>query len=182
MNFTDLSFLLIPEVAMEADDITKQVNQIMGGKNAPAETKTDDQREEDLTQTDGIFNDINKDDAENDPVDTPQNDDPSTTQGNNPNDSAADQGDNPDDAMDPNNPDEGMDDQNMDQDPMTDDQQTPEDEGMSEENKSIFDLYVRTILSSINASDITSSNNNEVTKEEDFYNESKNKKKTKKFV
>ena len=60
MNFTDLSFLLIPEVAMEADDITKQVNQIMGGKNAPAETKTDDQREEDLTQTDGIFNDINK--------------------------------------------------------------------------------------------------------------------------
>ena len=55
MNFTDLSFLLIPEVAMEADDITKQVNQIMGGKNAPAETKTDDQREEDLTQTDGIF-------------------------------------------------------------------------------------------------------------------------------
>ena len=40
--------------------------------------------------------------------------------------------------MDPNNPDEGMDDQNMDQDPMVDDQQTPEDEGMSEENKSIF--------------------------------------------
>lgn len=138
MNFTDLSFLLIPEVAMEADDITKQVNQIMGGKNAPAETKTDDQREEDLTQTDGIFNDINKDDAENDPVDTPQNDDPNTTQNNNPNDPAADQGDNPDDAMDPNNPDEGMDDQNIDQDPMTGDQQTPEDEGMSEENKSIF--------------------------------------------
>ena len=143
MNFTDLSFLLIPEVAMEADDITKQVNQIMGGKNAPAETKTDDQREEDLTQTDGIFNDINKDDAENDPVDTPQNDDPDTTQDNNPNDSATDQGDNPDDAMDPNNPDEGMDDQNMDdqnmdQDPMAGDQQTPEDEGMSEENKSIF--------------------------------------------
>ena len=138
MNFTDLSFLLIPEVAMEADDITKQVNQIMGGKNAPAETKTDDQREEDLTQTDQIFNDINKDDSENDPVDTPQNDDPNTTQANNPNDPAADQGDNPDDAMDPNNPDEGMDDQNMDQDPMAGDQQTPEDEGMSEENKSIF--------------------------------------------
>ena len=138
MNFTDLSFLLIPEVAMEADDITKQVNQIMGGKNAPAETKTDDQREEDLTQTDGIFNDINKDDAENDPVDTPQNDNPDTTQDNNPNDSATDQGDNPDDAMDPNNPDEGMDDQNMDQDTMAGDQQTPEDEGMSEENKSIF--------------------------------------------
>ena len=129
MNFTDLSFLLIPEVAMEADDITKQVNQIMGGKNAPAETKTDDQREEDLTQTDQIFNDINKDDSENDPVDTPQNDDPDTTQDNTPNDPTADQGDNPD---------EGMDDQNMDQDPMADDQQTPEDEGMSEENKSIF--------------------------------------------
>ena len=45
MNFTDLSFLLIPEVAMEADDITKQVNQIMGGKDAPAETKTNDQSE-----------------------------------------------------------------------------------------------------------------------------------------
>ena len=51
---------------------------------------------------------------------------------------STDQGDNPDDAMDPNNPDGGMDDQTMDQDPMSDDQQTPEDEGMSEENKSIF--------------------------------------------
>ena len=138
MNFTDLSFLLIPEVAMEADDITKQVNQIMGGKNAPAETKTDDQREEDLTQTDQIFNDINKDDSENDPVDTPQNDDPNATQNDNTNDPAADQGDNPDDTMDPNNPDGNADDQTMDQDPMTSDQQTPEDEGMSEENKSIF--------------------------------------------
>ena len=43
MNFSDLSFLLIPDVALEADDITKQVNQIMGGQNAPADTKTDDQ-------------------------------------------------------------------------------------------------------------------------------------------
>ena len=79
MNFTDLSFLLIPEVAMEADDITKQVNQIMGGKNAPAETKTDDQRDEDLTQTDNLFNDVNKDDPNNDPVDTPQNNDNNDT-------------------------------------------------------------------------------------------------------
>lgn len=128
MNFSDLSFLLIPEVAMEADDITKQVNQIMGGKNAPAEIKTDDQRDEDLTQTDQIFDDINKDDADNDPVDTPQNDDPNTTQDDNTDDPEADQGDNPDDATD---------DQNMDQDPMSD-TENPEDEGMSEENKSIF--------------------------------------------
>ena len=58
MNFTDLSFLLIPEVAMEADDITKQVNQIMGGKDAPAETKTNDQREEDLSKTDSFLHPI----------------------------------------------------------------------------------------------------------------------------
>lgn len=138
MNFTDLSFLLIPEVAMEADDITKQVNQIMGGKDAPAETKTDDQRDEDLTQTDGIFNDINKDDAENNPIDTPQNDDPNVTQNDNIDDPMADQGGNPDDPMNPNNPNGNMDDQNMDQDSMASDQETPEDEGMSEENKSIF--------------------------------------------
>ena len=82
MNFSDLSFLLIPDVALEADDITKQVNQIMGGKNAPAETKTDDQRDEDLTQTDNLFNDVNKDDPNNDPVDTPQNNDNNDTQDN----------------------------------------------------------------------------------------------------
>lgn len=136
MNFSDLSFLLIPDVALEADDITKQVNQIMGGKNAPAETKTDDQRDEDLTQTDNLFNDVNKDDPNNDPVDTPQNNDNNDTQDNTTDDVNNDQGDNTDD---PNNTDDGTDDQNMGQDPNADDQtDLGDDPGMSEEDKSIF--------------------------------------------
>lgn len=136
MNFTDLSFLLIPDIVLEADDITKQVNQIMGGKKAPAETKTDDQRDEDLTQTDNLFNDINKDDPNNDPVDTPQNNDNNDTQDNTTNDVNNDQGDNPED---PNNLDNGTDDQNMDQDPNADDQTDLDDDpGMSEEDKSVF--------------------------------------------
>ena len=136
MNFSDLSFLLIPDVALEADDITKQVNQIMGGKNAPAETKTDDQRDEDLTKTDNLFNDVNKDDPNNDPVDTPQNNDNNDTQDNTTDDVNNDQGDNTDD---PNNTDDGTDDQNMGQDPNADDQtDLGDDPGMSEEDKSIF--------------------------------------------
>ena len=136
MNFSDLSFLLIPDVALEADDITKQVNQIMGGKNAPAETKTDDQRDEDLTQTDNLFNDVNKDDPNNDPVDTPQNDDNNDTQDNTTNNTNNDQGDNTDDL---NNPNDGTDDQNMGQDPNADDQtDLGDDPGMSEEDKSVF--------------------------------------------
>lgn len=131
MNFTDLSFLLIPESkpnwvsAMEADDITKQVNQIMGGKDAPAETKTNDQRDEDLSQTDNLFDNVNKGDPDNDPIDTPQNNDNNDTQ------------DNPDESNDPNN----SDDSTMDEDPMNNDLNNPlnkEDEGMSDENKSIF--------------------------------------------
>ena len=131
MNYSDLSFLLIPDIAMEADDITKQVNKIMGGNNAPAETQTEDQRNEDLTKTDNIFNDINKDDPNNDPVDTPQNDN-NDTQDSNTDDSVNDQGDNPDDNSD---------DQNMDQDPMADDLSADPNEGdsgMSPEDTSVF--------------------------------------------
>lgn len=75
MNFGILEALLIPEIATEADDITKQVNDIMGGKNAPAENRTDDQRDEDLTQTDNIFDDIQKDADEDNPQDNPVSDD-----------------------------------------------------------------------------------------------------------
>ena len=131
MNYSDLSFLLIPDIAMEADDITKQVNKIMGGNNAPAEAQTEDQRDEDLTKTDNIFNDINKDDPNNDPVDTPQNDN-NDTQDSNTDDSVNDQGDNPDDNSD---------DQNMDQDPMADDLSADPNEGdsgMSPEDTSVF--------------------------------------------
>ena len=131
MNYSDLSFLLIPDIAMEADDITKQVNKIMGGNNAPAEAQTEDQRDEDLTKTDNIFNDINKDDPNNDPVDTPQNDN-NDTQDPNTDDSVNDQGDNPDDNSD---------DQNMDQDPMADDLSADPNEGdssMSPEDTSVF--------------------------------------------
>ena len=125
MNFDDLSFLLIPEVAMEADDITKQVNQIMGGKDAPAETKTNDQREEDLSKTDNLFDNINKGDPDNNPVDTPQNDNTTDTQDNSENSS---------------NSEDKTNDQPMDEDPLIDDPNDPlnEDKGMSEENKSIF--------------------------------------------
>ena len=125
MNFNDLSFLLIPEVAMEADDITKQVNQIMGGKDAPAETKTNDQREEDLSKTDNLFDNINKGDPDNNPVDTPQNDNTTDTQDNSENSS---------------NSEDKTNDQSMDEDPLIDDPNDPlnEDKGMSEENKSIF--------------------------------------------
>lgn len=125
MNFNDLSFLLIPEVAMEADDITKQVNQIMGGKDAPAETKTNDQREEDLSKTDNLFDNINKGDPDNNPVDTPQNDNTTDTQDNSENSS---------------NSEDKTNDQPMDEDPLIDDPNDPlnEDKGMSEENKSIF--------------------------------------------
>ena len=131
MSYSDLSFLLIPDIAMEADDITKQVNKIMGGNNAPAEAQTEDQRDEDLTKTDNIFNDINKDDPNNDPVDTPQNDN-NDTQDPNTDDSVNDQGDNPDDNSD---------DQNMDQDPMADDLSADPNEGdsgMSPEDTSVF--------------------------------------------
>ena len=125
MNFNDLSFLLIPEVAMEADDITKQVNQIMGGKDAPAETKTNDQHEEDLSKTDNLFDNINKGDPDNNPVDTPQNDNTTDTQDNSENSS---------------NSEDKTNDQSMDEDPLIDDPNDPlnEDKGMSEENKSIF--------------------------------------------
>ena len=131
MNYSDLSFLLIPDIAMEADDITKQVNKIMGGNNAPAETQTEDQRDEDLTKTDNIFNDINKDDPNNDPVDAPQNDN-NDTRDPNTDDSVNDQGDNPDDNSD---------DQNIDQDPMADDLSADPNEGdsgMSPEDTSVF--------------------------------------------
>ena len=132
MIFSDLSFLLIPDVALEADDITKQVNQIMGGKKAPAEVKSDNQRDEDLTKTDNLFDNINKNDPDNDPVDTPQNDDNNDTQDDTTSDVNNDQSDN---ADDPNNPDDGTDDQNMDQDPNAD---LGDDPSMPEEDKSIF--------------------------------------------
>lgn len=133
MIFSDLSFLLIPDVALEADDITKQVNQIMGGKKAPAEVKSDNQRDEDLTKTDNLFDNINKNDPDNDPVDTPQNDDDNNdTQDDTTSDANNDQSDNTDD---PNNPDDGTDDQNMDQDPNAD---LGDDPSMPEEDKSIF--------------------------------------------
>lgn len=75
MNYSILEALLIPEVAMEADDITKQVNAAMGGKKSKAEALTDDQRDEDLTQVDNIFDDINRDDdnPQDNPVDTNDN-------------------------------------------------------------------------------------------------------------
>ena len=73
MNFGILEALLIPEIATEADDITKQVNDIMGGKKAPAENKSNDQRDEDLTQTDNIFD--QEDNASDNPQDNPTNND-----------------------------------------------------------------------------------------------------------
>lgn len=71
MNYSILEALLIPEIATEADDITKQVNAAMGGKKSKTEKLTNDQREEDLTKVDNIFDDISADD--NNPQDNPVN-------------------------------------------------------------------------------------------------------------
>ena len=73
MNYGILEALLIPEIATEADDITKQVNAAMGGKKSKTEKLTNDQREEDLTKVDNIFDDISKDD--DNPQDNPVNTD-----------------------------------------------------------------------------------------------------------
>lgn len=93
MNFGILEALLIPEIATEADDITKQVNAAMGGKKSKTEKLTNDQREEDLTKVDNIFDDISKDD------DNPQ-DNPVNTDNANDND---DQNPNPDEPLDTTN-------------------------------------------------------------------------------
>lgn len=90
MNFGILEALLIPEIVTEADDITKQVNAAMGGKKSKTEKLTNDQREEDLTKVDNIFDDISKDD------DNPQ-DNPVNTDNANDND---DQNPNPDEPLD----------------------------------------------------------------------------------
>ena len=90
MNYRILEALLIPEIATEADDITKQVNAAMGGKKSKTEKLTNDQREEDLTKVDNIFDDISKDD------DNPQ-DNPVNTDNVNDND---DQNPNPDEPLD----------------------------------------------------------------------------------
>ena len=136
MDFGILEALLIPEVATEADDITKQVNDIMGGKTAPTEKESNDQREEDLTKTDNLFDDINKDSNEDNPQDNPSNNDDNNSS----NDGNSDNNDNPDasnnddqnnsDDSDPNN----TDDQNMD-DPS---QMNPDDSSMNPEDKSVF--------------------------------------------
>lgn len=98
MNFGILEALLIPEIATEADDITKQVNAAMGGKKSKTEKLTNDQREEDLTKVDNIFDDISKDD--DNPQDNPVNtddDQPAPQNEDAPTDSNDDQNSNPDD-------------------------------------------------------------------------------------
>ena len=95
MNFGILEALLIPEIATEADDITKQVNAAMGGKKSKTEKLTNDQREEDLTKVDNIFDDISADD--NNPQDNPVN-----TNDNQPASQNADQGEEAPVDTDPN--------------------------------------------------------------------------------
>lgn len=106
MNFRILEALLIPEIATEADDITKQVNAAMGGKKSKTEKLTNDQREEDLTKVDNIFDDISKDDdnPQDNPVNTDNvndNDDQTAPQNEDaPADSDDDQNPNPDEPLD----------------------------------------------------------------------------------
>lgn len=98
MNYGILEALLIPEIATEADDITKQVNAAMGGKKSKTEKLTNDQREENLTKVDNIFDDISKDD--DNPQDNPVNtddDQPAPQNEDAPTDSNDDQNSNPDD-------------------------------------------------------------------------------------
>lgn len=134
MNLGIFEALLIPDVALEADDITKQVNAALGGKNAPTENRTEEQRDEDLTQVDNIFDDIKKDN----PQDNPVNNDSSSTPSSDEEPTGADelnatmsddQGDNPDD---PTTDDSG---EMNDDDSMSDD---PNADGMNPEDKSIF--------------------------------------------
>lgn len=101
MNFGILEALLIPEIATEADDITKQVNAAMGGKKSKTEKLTNDQREEDLTKVDNIFDDISKDDdnPQDNPVNT-DNDQPAPQNEDAPTDSNDDQNPNPDEPLD----------------------------------------------------------------------------------
>ena len=101
MNYRILEALLIPEIATEADDITKQVNAAMGGKKSKTEKLTNDQREEDLTKVDNIFDDISKDD--DNPQDNPVNtddDQPAPQNEDAPTDSNDDQNPNPDEPLD----------------------------------------------------------------------------------
>lgn len=111
MNYGILEALLIPEIATEADDITKQVNTAMGGKKSKTEKLTNDQREEDLTKVDNIFDDISKDD--DNPQDNPVNtddDQPAPQNEDAPTDSNDDQNSNPDDPNAMNdNPDSPLD-------------------------------------------------------------------------
>lgn len=111
MNYGILEALLIPEIATEADDITKQVNAAMGGKKSKTEKLTNDQREEDLTKVDNIFDDISKDDdnPQDNPVNTddnqpaPQNEDAPTDSDNDQNSNLDDpnvMNDNPDSPLD----------------------------------------------------------------------------------
>lgn len=106
MNFGILEALLIPEIATEADDITKQVNAAMGGKKSKTEKLTNDQREEDLTKVDNIFDDISKNDdnPQDNPVNTDNandNDDQTAPQNEDaPTNSNDDQNPNPDEPLD----------------------------------------------------------------------------------
>lgn len=130
MNTLILESLLIPEIATEADDITKKVNDILGGKNSPTETVSEDQREEDLTQTDGIFDDINKDASTDNPQDNPTNED-DDNQANEDEPSGADElSDSFNDESDPGNED--------DVDDTSDDPSMDDQDGMKPEDKSIF--------------------------------------------
>lgn len=135
MNLENLVAMLIPDIVTEADDITKQVNDIMGGDKAPAEAESGDQREEDLTQTDDLFDNINKDSSEDNPVDNPQN---NSKNKNEPSDDASN-----DDDTDADNQDSESEpsDSEGDEEPTdTADDTTPNDEDseMSEDDTSVF--------------------------------------------
>lgn len=102
MNYGILEALLIPEIATEADDITKQVNAAMGGKKSKTEKLTNDQREEDLTKVDNIFDDISKDDdnPQDNPVNTDNDDQTAPQNEDAPADSDDDQNPNSDEPLD----------------------------------------------------------------------------------
>lgn len=121
MNIGILEALLITDIALEADDITKQVNDIMGGSKAPAEEESGDQREEDLTKTDNLFDDINKDSPDENPIDSPQKN----------------KDDAPDDASDDSNTDEDETDAADSDNPDDIDNDGTETE-INEEDKSVF--------------------------------------------
>ena len=136
MNFGILDALLIPEDS----DITIQDHDIQGGNKAPAQNKPKAQPDEDLTQTDNIFDDIQKDDAEDNPQNNPTDTDDQSQDETDTSDDSQGENDNNSNLNDESNSEDDGDGSNTQDDMDTDssiDDESGEDSD-SQDEKSIF--------------------------------------------